>query len=187
MEASLLMPKKRVQEFSPKIWWKWHRKGLWRPGFITGAIIHSVVVAVREMVSKPPKSVLQSQKCFNFWVWRQPLRSLFLCVGRKRNIWSCHKGTVFLFFDRTVEIFKSRSTFLLFFKVNKRKDVDGKQWLVSSSFMSSVFICSLSPSLSTFSIGSARLIWVWNFLEYYFTSSWIFTTHWPEDGTLQWN
>lgn len=77
------------------------------------------------------------------------------------------------------------------FSLKKTKEkmlVENSDWF-SSSLMSSFFICSLSPSLLAFSIGSAQLIWVWNFSEYYFTSSWIFTTHWPEDRTLHpvWN
>lgn len=48
----------------------------------------------------------------------------------------------------------------------------------------SLFICSLPLSLSTFSIGSAQLIWVGNFSEYYSISFWIVPAHWPEDRTL---
>lgn len=139
MEASLLMPKKKFQEFSPKIWWRWHRKGLWRPGFITGAIIHSVV-AVRKMLCNHPK-VFYSRKNVLIFECEDSLWEGSFSVWGKRNIWSCHKGIVFLFFDKTVEISKSHSTFLLYLKQTKEK------MLMENSDWSLLFSCPLSLSV----------------------------------------
>lgn len=137
-----------------------------------------------------PKSVSCLQKLLTkklFIFLGDQKMHLHLSLRGEINIWSCHKGIVFYSLSVLLGYYRvlKKVTFLffLYLQENKRNGVDGKQWLIFSSLVSSLYLVFFSALIGIFNwLCPVNLSW--ELFWIYFTSFYIFTTHWTEDRTL---